>query len=158
MGRMYTISFEGVTVSAAQDLFEVLVPADAIGVLHALYLSQSSDAGDAESEQLSISIQRITGAPTSGSGGSTPTPRPVEEGDAAAGITAEANNTTQLTGGTSVTLHRESFNVMAGLAYIPTPEMRPIFSPSTRCLVELPSAPADALTMDGVMYIEEIGG
>jgi hypothetical protein len=98
MGRIYSISFEEVAVTAAQDLFEILVPADAVMRLHSIVISQSSDAGNAQSEQLPFTIKRVTGAPTSGSGGSTPTPRPHSQGDAAAGITAEANNTTRLSG------------------------------------------------------------
>jgi hypothetical protein len=158
MGRLYSISFVDVAVTAAQDLFEILAPADAVMILHALSISQSSDAGDAESEQLTCSVRRVTGAPTSGSGGSTPTPAPLEQGDAAAGITAEANNTTQLSGGTNTVLWVEAFNVMAGFIFAPTPEMRPVISPSTRLLVELENAPADSLTMSGTLIVEEIGG
>lgn len=158
MGRMYAITFDQVAVTAVQDLFEILVPPDACMVLHRLTVTESSDAADAEAEQLYVSIRRVTGAPTSGSGGSTNTPRPLSEGDAAAGITAEINNTTQLSGGTNVVLHSEAFSVQAGFDYRPTPEERPVFSPSTRCLVELETAPADSLTMSGTMIVEEIGG
>lgn len=157
-GRIYTISFNRVAVTAVQDLFEILVPSDAVMVLHRLTISQDSDAGDSEDEQLPISIRRVTGAPSSGSGGSTPTPRPVQTGDSAAGITAEANNTTQLSGGTNVVLHAEAFNIRGGLDYFPPPEHRFIFSPSERCLIELEIAPADSLTMSGTVVVEEIGG
>lgn len=157
MGRMYTIFFEGVAVSALQDLFEILAPSDSTMRLHAVFISQSSDAGDSQSEQIGITISRVTGSPTSGSGGSSATPSALNAGDPAAGITAEVNNTTQLSGGTKTTLHRESFNVMAGIQLIFTPEMRPSFSPSTYCLIEINAAPGDALTMDGVVYIEEVG-
>jgi len=155
-GRIYTVSFNGVSVSAAQDLFELLASADAALVLHRLTLSQSSEAGDSEDEQLHVSIRRVTGAPTSGSGGSTPTPAPKNEDDTAAAITAEANNTTQLSGGTNTVLHAESFNVRAGLDYFPPPEHRFTFQPSTRCLIELEAAPADAITMSGTVVVEEI--
>ena len=158
MSRIYTISFAEVAVTAAQDMFEILVPADAVMRLHSIVITQSSDAKNSESEQLPFSIKRVTGAPTSGSGGSTPTPRPISQGDAAAGITAEANNTTRLTGGTSVDLWREDINVMSGWYYIPTPEMRIDFSPSTRCIIGLEEAPEDSLTMSGTVVVEEIGG
>lgn len=153
MGRIYSATFEQVLVSAVQDLFEIVAPSDAIVLLHALYLSQASEAGDAESEQLPILIHRGS---TSGSGGSTITPRPMQVGDAAFGGTVEANNTTQATEGDI--LHAESFNVMAGLALVWTPEIRPQASPSGRIIVELQAAPADAITMDGSIYFEEIGG
>jgi len=157
-GRIYTIVFDQVAVTAVQDLFELLVPADSVMVLHRLEVTQDTEEGDTEDEQLHITIRRVTGSPTSGSGGTAPTPRPVQEGDAASGITSEVNNTTQLSGGTNVVLKAESFNVRNGLDYFPPPEQRYIFSPSTRCLVELETAPADSITMSGTATVEEIGG
>jgi hypothetical protein len=47
---------------------------------------------------------------------------------------------------------------MAGWNYLPTPEMRIDFSPSTRCVIGLEAAPADSLTMSGTVVVEEIGG
>ena len=94
MGRMYSATFEEVSVTAAQDLFELNAPSDAVVVVHGVTVSQSSDAGDSASEQLNVLIHRGS---TSGSGGSTPTARPMEAGDAAFGGTVEANNTSQST-------------------------------------------------------------
>lgn len=153
MGRMYSATFEEVVVSAIQDLFELVAPADLIVAIHGLVLSQSSDAGDSESEQLNILIHRGS---TSGSGGGAPTPAPLNVGDAASTVTVESNNTTQGTEGTQI--HAECFNVMAGLAIWWPPECRPIISPSGRLIVELQTAPADAITMSGTIYFEEIGG
>ena len=153
MGRMYSATFEEVAVTAAQDLFQILAPADSAVILHSLHISQSSDAGDSESEQLNVLIHRGS---TDGSGGSTPTPTPLHLGDAAAGTVVEANNTTQGTEGTFV--HAESFNVMAGLQIVWTPETRPVISPSDLLHIELQTAPADSLTMSGTIYFEEIGG
>lgn len=155
---IYTASFDEVAVSAVQDLFEILAPSDACLVIHQINLSQSSDAGDAESEQLHVTIRRVTGAPTSGSGGSTATPAAREGGQAASGSTVEINNTTQLTGGTNTVLWAESFNVMAGFNYLPVPEDRLVISPSTRLLVELETAPGDAVTMSGNVVFDEVGG
>ncbi len=153
MGRMYSASFEEVVVSVAQDLLEVVAPADAAVLIHGLAISQSSDAGDTESEQLNILIHRGS---TSGTGGSTVTPAPMAIGDTAFGGTCEANNTTQGNEGTKI--HAESFNVMAGISIWWTPETRPVISPSGRVIVELQAAPSDALTMSGTIYFEEIGG
>lgn len=158
MGRKYCISFDRVAVSAVQDLFEILVPADMVMVVHRLVVSQDSEEGDAEDEQLYVSLRRVSGSPTSGSGGSTPTPQPLDQGDAASTLTAEANNDTQLSGGTNVVVHSEAFNIRAGLDYHPTPEERIVISPSTRLLVELEEAPADAVTMSGTLIVEEVGG
>jgi hypothetical protein len=150
---MYSATFEEVSVSAAQDLFELVAPADMAVKIHGLVLSQSSDAGDSESEQLNVLIHRGS---TSGSGGSTPTPAPLHVGSVASTVTVEANNTTQGTEGTII--HSECFNVMAGLQIWWTPETMPVISPSGRLIVELQTAPDDAITMSGTIYFEEIGG
>ena len=156
MGRMYTVSFTAVAVTAAQDLFEVVAPADSVVILHALYLGQTTELADAAEEQLRIAIK--SGATTSGSGGSSATPVPLALGDAAFGGTAEVNNTTQATAGTIVVHHNDTWNIRGPYQYIPTPEMRKVLSPSARMTVELLAAPADSVTMSGTLYIEEIGG
>ena len=153
MGRMYSVVFEEVAVTVVQDLFEINAPADSIVILHSLEIAQSSDAGDSEDEQLSLLIHRGS---TSGTGGSTPTPAPMNLGDAAFGGTTEVNNTTQSTEGTF--LHASAFNVRAGYFKEWTPETRIVISPSDRLIIELQTAPADSLTMSGTVYIEEIGG
>lgn len=150
MGRMYSAVFEEVAVTAAQDLFEIVAPADSVVIIHGFEISQSSDT---DSEGLSLLVHRGS---TSGSGGSTPTPAPMNVGDAAFGGTVEANNTSQSTEGTQ--LHAAAFNVLSGYAWIPTPETRPVLSPSGRIIIELQTAPADSLTMSGTVYFEEIGG
>lgn len=153
MGRMYSVTFEEVAVTTVQDLFEIVAPADAIVKIHSFSISQSSDAGDSESEQLNVLMHRGS---TTGSGGSTPTPAPLEAGDADFGGTAEVNNTSQSTEGTQ--LGSWNFNVMAGLDVVFTPETRPVISPSGRLIIELQTAPTDSLTMSGVVFFEEIGG
>lgn len=150
---VYSATFEEVAVSAAQDFFELVAPADMSVVLHGLVISQSSDAGDKQSEQLNVLIHRGS---TSGSGGSTPTPSPMQAGQAASTVTVEANNTSQSTEGTI--LHSECFNVMAGCQIWWIPECRPFISPSGRVIVELQTTPDDAITMSGTIYFEEIGG
>jgi len=152
-GLIYTATFEEVAVTSAQDFFEIVAPSDAVVVVHSFEISQSSDAGDAESEQLSLLLHRGS---TSGSGGSAVTARPMQVGFPAAGSTVETNNTTQ--GAEGDILWSGSFNVLAGYEKIYTPEMRPVLSPGGRIILELQTAPADELTMSGVITFEEIGG
>jgi len=155
MGRLYTVTFSAVAVSAAQDLFE-LTPADDKPIrLHGIAVGQISDSGDAQDEQLRWTI--IRGHATSGSGGSAATPQPVNSSvDTAAGFTAETNNTTVASAGTGVTLHADAFNVRAGLQYWWPPECRPGASQGNTLLVVRITAPSDALTMDGTLYVEEL--
>ena len=156
---MYTMPFAAVAVVVAQDLWELLMPADAVGVLHRLELSQETEFGDANAEMIDCSISRVTGAPTSGSGGSTVTPVP-GPGDAAAGIVAEINNTTELSGGTEVLQKRFQWHVAGGFEWVLTPEERAeyTYSPATRCLITLKTAPDDSITMSGTVTMEEVGG
>lgn len=155
MGRIYTAQFNGVAVTAAQDLFELVAPSDAILIIHELDISQTSDVGDAAEELLLVTLK--SGATTSGSGGSSVTPVPKELGDAAFGGTCEANNTTAAADGTIVTHRATAWNVRAPLSIIWTPETRPVISPSRRWVCSIP-APADSLTMNGTIVFEEIGG
>jgi hypothetical protein len=155
MGMMYAATFGAVAVTAAQDAFEIVAPSTKCVVIHEIALEQSSDAGDAQAELLRV--QAIRGFTTSGSGGSSVTPAPLENGSAAAGSTVEANNTTVATTGTTATLFDRAFNVQIGFFWQPTPECRVVLSPSQRLVVRIP-APADSLTMHGTMIFEEIGG
>lgn len=156
MGRMYTVTFQNIAVTAAQDFFEISPADDKPVLIHGICVGQSSDAGDSASELLRWSIVR--GHTSSGSGGSAQTGRPaLSVNGAAAGFACEVNNTTIASGGTPITLHADVFNVMTGLVWIPTPEMRIGASQAdTTICVRLLSTPADSLTMDGVLYLEEL--
>lgn len=155
MGRIYTAVFNNVAVTAVQDLFEIVAPADSIVVVHDLHISQNSDLGDAAEEILRIEL--TSGHTTSGSGGSAPTAIPAQFQDSAFGGTVEVNNTTQASAGTIVTHYVWNWNIRVGFDKIWTPETRPVIAPSRRMCVELPAAPADSLTMSGSITFEEIG-
>lgn len=155
MSRMYATSFENVAVTAAQDFFEIVPADDKPCILHAVFLSQSTDVGDAEEEMLRIKV--IRGHATSGSGGGTANEIQLNPNDAAAAYTGEINNTTIASTGTPVDLHAEAFNVRTGWQMIWTPEMRPVVTQTqSRMVVRLMAAPTDSLTMSGVMYVEEV--
>lgn len=160
-GRIYTVSFDNVTVTVAQDLFELNPAADKPVRILGLVVGQTNRVGDANEDMLRWSIVRMTGGTlTSGSGGSAPTPVAVNPGDGAAGFTAEANNTTQAsTSGTAATAHADTFNTRVGLQYFPIPEMQVagIDSASQGALVvRLLEAPSASTTMSGTVYVEEL--
>lgn len=159
MSRMYSVVFDNVSVSAAQDLFE-LTPADDKPILiHGLILSNvggTADAGDAQEELLRLSI--IRGFTTSGSGGSAPTPAPVVPNDGAAGFTAEVNNTTVANTGTTTTQYCDGWNIRIPYQQFWTPETRPMATQgNTTIVVRLVTAPADAVSCSGTLYVEELG-
>lgn len=157
LGRMYVVTFENVAVTAAQDLFDI-VPADDKPLrVHACYISQSTEVGDSQEEMLRIKI--IRGLATVGSGGSAFTPVPLNENDSAAGFTARINDTTVAVVGAGATevLWAESFNERVGWQFLPTPEMRPMVTQAkTRMVVTMLTTPADSVTMNGTLIVEEI--
>lgn len=157
MGRLYSCSFSAVSVSAAVDCFEVLAAIGKPFILHSVTLAQSSDYGDSAAEGLSVLIKRATGSYTSGSGGSTVTPAKHLTNDAAAGPTAETNNTTQAAAGSGAltTIVADAWNVQGGYQYLPPPEHRITFLPAEACVVSI-TAPADAITLSGTLVFEEL--
>lgn len=158
MGRVYAIPFSSVAVSAAQDLWELTNTSTRLLRILACELSQSSEVGDTAEEILPILFRRGSSATSSGSGGTTPTPAPLETGIGAASFTAEANNTTRMSGGTITTIVSTNWNERIS-PYQWTFDDRTaiIVGPSERFTVELASAPADSLTMSGTLWVEEIG-
>lgn len=158
IGRVYTVQFDNVSVSAIQDLFE-LIPADDKPIeIVGLFISQTgnSDVGDAAEECLPLQI--IRGFTTSGSGGTTPTPVPVKRSDSASGFTAEANNTTVATTGTTATVHSDNFNVRVGYQNWWPENTEPDCSQAdSRIVVRLTRAPADAITLSATVYVREFG-
>jgi len=160
MGILYTAQFNAVAVSAAQDLFEVAAPTNAIVIIHEWNIFQTSDVGDAAEEIMRLECVRGVGTVTSGTGGTAVTAQPVMDGGPAFGGTVEANNTTRMVVGTGTleTLPQHGWNVRSEYPKIYTPETRPIISPGNRWTLSLPTAPVDALTTGGSVTFEVIGG
>src|SRR5262245_30959909 len=154
MGRMYTTHFKDVAVTAAQDFFEILGATDALTIVHRILLTQSTETGDVQEEMLKLTTNRGVGSVTSGSGGSTHTPQPVHDGDAAFGGTVEINNTTQMAAGSGTLEQLEAFawNIRVPFDLVFTPETRPVISPGNRWTLELESTPNDSITISGTVW------
>jgi len=156
MGRMYTVEFENVAVTAAVDFFEITPADDKPCIVHAVFINQYTDFADAAEEILRYRV--IRGHSTGGSGGAAPTPRPVNSTSAAAGFAAETNNTTIASVGSPVNLHSDCFNIRVGLQLILPPEMRwEVSQGQTTLVVRLMATPTDSLSMSGTLYVEELG-
>lgn len=154
MPRTYSVQFNAVSVSAAQDLFEI-TPADDKPVrILGLVLGQYSDVGDAASENLNVKISRGWG--TSGSGGTAPTPAPLDAVDTAAGFTAEVNNTTVASTGTEVVLFSDVWNTQAGYQVWFPEGAQPQCSQGQTMLTVRITAPADAITANGTLFVQEV--
>lgn len=155
MSRNYSISFNGVTVSAQQDLFELVAGAARPLRIRGLFLTQATEVGDASEQMLSIVIK--SGQTTSGSGGSAPTAVALCASDSAAGLTAETNNTVKASGGTIVTHHAENWNVRMPYQLILPDAMQVELAGGRRLTVELATTPAGSIIMSGTLYVEELG-
>ena len=154
-GRVYTVTFENVAVTVAQDLFEITPADDKPVEIIGLSVSQSTELGDAAEEQLRIQI--IRGHTTSGSGGTAPTPVPVNPNDTAAGFTAEVNNTTIASVGTTTIPYSKTFNVRVGLdEWFPQETEPKAGQGNTTIVVRLLAAPADSITMGGTLWVREV--
>lgn len=157
--RVYTVVFENVSVSAAQDFFEI-TPADdkpcQILGWEVDNVGGTADAGDAQEELWRLLLRR--GHATSGSGGTAPTPVPIISSDPAAGFAAEVNNTTIASTGTTKDIWVGGMNVRIPGPYLLTPETSPVVSQAdVTCVLRLLSTPADAISLSGTLWVGELG-
>ncbi len=156
MARVYTVEFENVSVTAAQDFFELDPATDKPIQIIGWQFTQFSDVGDAAEEILRVKI--IRGHTTSGSGGSAATPAPVKFYDTAAGCAAEVNNTTIASAGTAVDLYSGGFNIRVGESVFLPEEYRFSCTATQGVIVfRLMAAPADAITLSGTLWFSEAG-
>lgn len=160
-GIMYTAVFKGVAVTAQQDFFELKASSGGSIAIHSWALTQETEFGDAAEEQLRLTTNRGSGAVTSGSGGSTDTPKPIIRGSPAFGGTLEINNTTKLAAGSGTLLtdlEVYSWNERIPFEKVYIPEARPIVMPGEYWTLELETTPADSVTISGTITFEVFGG
>lgn len=157
-GRLYIQETDWQAVTAAQDLLEIPVPSTCSLLIHGVFVDQVSDYAASEAEKLKVHIKKGIGA-TSGSGGTgslTPEKYSGTWMPTCPITTAERNNTTQATagGGSLTTIKRFSWDVLAGLEFVPIPELRIPFAPSELVILSLETAPADSLTVNAGIIFE----
>lgn len=157
---VFSAAFSAVAISAAQDLFEIVAPANSRVRILEIDLAQYSDFGDAAAEILSLTVHR--GFTTSGSGGGTVTPANFNPYSRAAGTTVERNNTTVATTAGTL-LWATGWHLQAGFIWRPVDDNNSnpfrrhiILKPSERLVVRI-TAPADEITANGSVLFEEIG-
>lgn len=153
LGAVYTAIFTRISVgTAVQDLFELAVPSTAMITILSAIITPTADEIN---EQISIDLFHFSGAYTSGSGGSAITPKPHNGKFAAASTVVERNNTTQATGGTSVSVRSDGFALQGGWIYMPVPEERILFGPSTAAVLRIGATLGQATTMSGSITFTE---
>lgn len=158
MGRMYQVPIAFVAQTAQIDFFELTAAAEKPCAIHEMYIANSTEVGDAQEEMLTLKLKRAFSSVTSGSGGTAPTPVPLEPDDAASGLTAEVNNTTKLAVGTGTITDERlyAWNVRSPFHMIFTPETRPRIKGGEKKVLELTTTPADSVTMGGYVLVEEL--
>ena len=156
-GRIYTLGWDAATGITAQiDVWEIVPAADKPLFVHEIKIWQTSDFGDTAEEIIGLSIFKKHS--TSGSTGGTPVARKKYEGDAAISATIECRNTTIASGGSPEETPLDAWNVRAPYLWTPAPVDQPFISNNmTRWVLRLAAAPADSLTMNSSMIVEEIG-
>lgn len=160
MSRVYTVSYQGTITNAGgdSDLLEILPADDKPVKLCGFILSQTSEVGDTAEEGLRISVMRLPATVTSGSGGSSATPAPMDSADSAAGAACECNNTTvATTNGTAITIEEMAWNERNSPYehWYPDDQFRPKAKQGEALIVRMQTTPADDFSGCFTFYIME---
>ena len=157
MPRVYSVTFEDVSVSAAQDLVQIIGASGKIlRILRAWVGVTNTTLVTAQS--IKTRCRFLPATVTNGSGGSSPTPRQFDPGDSNASFTAKANNTTPATtNGTALILGERGDHIYAGAEFT-FPSGKPIVGPSESFVFELLSTVSGTVNMSGGVEVEESGG
>ena len=155
MFRTYTVSTNAVVGAAAMDLALIIGAAGKVCRVIRLECS-ATDAAAPTSGEMNFRCRYLSATVTPGSGGTTPTPSRMIQGDAAASFTAHANDTSGATSsGSVVVLWSGAAHVLTGLDYMfPEP---PTVNVSTAVTFELLTLPSGTIHLDMCVTVEEIG-
>jgi hypothetical protein len=159
---LYTVSFENAAFTLANgdyDFFELKAASDKPIEIVGLFIATTTEVGDAQEEQIRFGIGRNTGATFTSGNGTATTPRPLDEGAAAASFTAETvASAIATTTGTLVWLHQDTFNIRTGLQLWFPPEARIQASANANSaiLIRMFSTLADDASMSGTVYVAEL--
>jgi hypothetical protein len=158
MGRIYRVTFDNVSVSAAQDL--VFIPGATGKMIRILHRWVGSTDGNIPTAQMLQLRERFLPATVSlGSGGTTGiTPSKTDPGDSACSVTTAATNNTSkaTTNGTAVQLFATGVHIFNG--YDDDIDAPYPIGPSEAYVFELESAVSGTVHLSGGVEFEEIGG
>jgi hypothetical protein len=153
----YTVTFEGVAVSAAQDLVSLKFAAAVPGKILRYWLT-ATDTSLPVSQMLQMRARVLPATVTQGSGGTVPTPQKIaSQTDAAAQATAHVNDTSKATtGGTAAIVDEQGCHVYNG--YDSAQQGRQPFNIAAAAgfVWELLSAPTGTVHLSGGVDFEEV--
>lgn len=153
---LHAANFSAQAVTTATDMFELTPVVDRPIIVYGMRLGQTTDLGDSQEEVLMVGVYRDA---TAGSGGTAATEYVYT--NVAAGVTPTCQVRmlgTASTGGTLIDII--PWNIRIPLEWFPIPEMRLKFSniaaEGPTSTFRLIAAPADSVTISGVVYWAEI--
>lgn len=155
IGRIYTIPFSRVTITAVQDLWNAAATASMVFELHSINLGCESATA---AEECAIQIKRMTATVTNGTGGASVTPVPNASTQAAATITCRCNDasTRATTSGSTTVLFSDTWQMTNGYVFQWAPEDRLQFSLSQNLIIGLETAPSASHVSSGVITVAEL--
>lgn len=146
--RVYSVFQSGIAEAAAESQIEVTAPSDSILVLLRAWLTQDN------AETSTMEVVEIIRKSAAGTGTSV-TPEPFDEGAQAFGGTARRTMTAE--GTVSEVVYRESFNILNGWLWVPTPEERVVVAPSGIIGLRFPEAPEASIDVTAGLIFQEVG-
>lgn len=156
MPRVYSVSFLYVAVSAVQDLVSVKGSSGKVCRLNRAWLYINDNTLPA-AQALRLNIKYGSATVTLGSGGTAPTPRPLDPGMPAASFTCRVNDTTQATtSGAFVDILPCGGHIYGNFTYN-FGTNGPMFGLNTGVVFELLGAPTASTRFSGGLEIEEMG-
>lgn len=157
MPRLYSVSFKFVTISAAQDLVAVKGSTGKTCRLRRVWLAMN-DTTLQTAQGLRLNVKYSSATLTLGSGGSTPTARPLDPGDAAASFTNHCNDTTPATtSGAFTDLMPAGGHNYGGYDYTWPKGEEPVFGLNEGVVWELLSTTTGTCNFSGGATVEESG-
>lgn len=152
--RIYTFSFENVTVAEVRDLFYIKAGASNGVILHSVEVSAGGVTASAE---IRLRIKRLPATVTVGSGGNSVTASKASSnnGTAAASTCRTVDTTQATTSGTSVTLWNGQWNVLVPFENTRPEETRFDCAPSEAIVFDTVAAPASTV-LSGTITFEEV--
>lgn len=150
MSVPYFASFSGVTIAAAQDLFNIAATS-AVGFELAEFTICPDNV--ASSAEVRLSIKRLTATVTNGSGGSAITFVKQNTSNTAALLTGRMNDTTRATTtGATTVFAAVGMQLLNGYQFLPPPEHRPQIIANENMIIGLETAPASS-TWSGYVVV-----
>jgi hypothetical protein len=155
MPRTYIVPFENVTISAVQDLVALKGSTGKTCKVNRVWIGATNTTIQT-AQGLRLRVKFGSATVTLGSGGTVPTPTPLDPGDTAAAFTAHANDTTQATtSGAFTGLPAQGVHNYGGWDF--SFKNPPIFGLNQAVIFELLSTVSGTCAFSGGAEVEESG-